>query len=140
MRKRTIFLDPVETQPEWLSVVIEASTGIIYHQQYGGTACAQGEIEGYLVPLSHGDTLSTLRSIFEVELGGTGVGRRAFEWPGDLYERLRAAVEGTEFWPADDGNPELLRIDESRHSELDEAWIPIVTSDGPGVLVWKNSD
>ncbi|BBC29284.1 hypothetical protein SGFS_005780 [Streptomyces graminofaciens] len=25
-------------------------------------------------------------------------------------------------------------------SEVDEAWVPVVTPDGPGVLVWENSD
>ena len=140
MRKRTIVLDPIGAWPEWLVVVIEAPTGVLYQQQFGGTACRQGEIEGYLVPLSPGETLTTLRSIFEGELKGTGVSSRAFEWPANLYIRLTTAVESTQFWPANDGAPEQLSIDQSRVDDLDEAWIPVMTSDGPGVLLWENSD
>ncbi|MDX8149202.1 DUF6210 family protein [Lentzea sp. BCCO 10_0061] len=34
----------------------------------------------------------------------------------------------------------VLRLDESRIREADEAWIPVITPDGPGLLVWCNSD
>jgi hypothetical protein len=33
-----------------------------------------------------------------------------------------------------------LQIDEGRGDELDEAWIPVLTPDGPGYLAWINSD
>jgi integrase len=33
-----------------------------------------------------------------------------------------------------------LRLDDGRLDDLDEAWVPVLTSDGPGVLVWPNSD
>ncbi|MGS2617385.1 DUF6210 family protein [Micromonospora sp. LZ34] len=33
-----------------------------------------------------------------------------------------------------------LRLDESRMREVDEAWVPVITPDGSGVLVWFNSD
>jgi Family of unknown function (DUF6210) len=35
----------------WLYVVVRAQTGVIYQQQYGGTACRQGQAEGFLVPV-----------------------------------------------------------------------------------------
>jgi hypothetical protein len=44
-------------------------------------------------------------------------------------------------WP--DLAPELLdrfALDESRLAEADEAWVPVFTPDGPGVLTWENSD
>ncbi|MFD9903267.1 DUF6210 family protein [Streptomyces sp. NPDC059063] len=31
-------------------------------------------------------------------------------------------------------------MDETRVGEADEAWVPVVTPDGPGVPVWFNSD
>lgn len=34
----------------------------------------------------------------------------------------------------------LLQVDETAIDELDEAWIPVLTVDGPGVLIWSNSD
>jgi hypothetical protein len=33
-----------------------------------------------------------------------------------------------------------LRIDEERADELDEAWVPVLTPDGPAYLAWVNSD
>ncbi|WP_460358611.1 DUF6210 family protein [Actinoallomurus acanthiterrae] len=37
-------------------------------------------------------------------------------------------------------SPRKLELDEERLHELDEAWTPVVTADGPGILVWQNSD
>ncbi|WP_422100041.1 DUF6210 family protein [Thermomonospora catenispora] len=34
----------------WLYVVVEAPTGVVYHQQYGGSACRQGRVEGVFRP------------------------------------------------------------------------------------------
>ncbi|MGM1060082.1 DUF6210 family protein [Saccharothrix sp. Mg75] len=39
-----------------------------------------------------------------------------------------------------DEEPHPLLLDGSRMSEADEAWVPVLTPDGPGVLVWSNSD
>ncbi|MGO4755221.1 DUF6210 family protein, partial [Streptomyces sp. 2MCAF27] len=36
--------------------------------------------------------------------------------------------------------PRSLRLDEGRLAEADEAWIPVTTPDGPGELLWCNSD
>ncbi|GAA4880348.1 hypothetical protein GCM10023235_70810 [Kitasatospora terrestris] len=36
--------------------------------------------------------------------------------------------------------PHPLRLDESRIREADEAWIPVITPEGPAVLMWHNSD
>ncbi|WUO43891.1 DUF6210 family protein [Streptomyces sp. NBC_00285] len=33
-----------------------------------------------------------------------------------------------------------MLLDESRLAEADEAWVPVLTPDGPGVLTWENSD
>ena len=39
------------------------------------------------------------------------------------------------------GNPEMqIELDESRFYEIDEAWVPVATPDGPGILTWENSD
>ncbi|MFJ9706886.1 DUF6210 family protein [Streptomyces sp. NPDC101234] len=40
----------------------------------------------------------------------------------------------------DDLYPARLALDETRLADVDEAWVPVVTPDGPGVLVWENSD
>ncbi|MFJ8440785.1 DUF6210 family protein [Kitasatospora griseola] len=33
-----------------------------------------------------------------------------------------------------------MRLDEIRLDRADEAWVPVLTPDGPAVPVWSNSD
>jgi hypothetical protein len=49
----------------WLYVVVRAQTGVFYRQQYGGTACRQGEVEGFLVPVLGPASFVQLRELFE---------------------------------------------------------------------------
>ena len=119
-------------------VVIEAPTGIRYKQQFGGTACRQGSVEGFLVPVHSPKALAELRAVFERNLRGTGVWSNNFVWPQELLERVVNATESVEYWPSNEGLPELLRFDSKR--QLDEAWVSVQTSDGAGVLMWCNSD
>jgi hypothetical protein len=146
--KRYVFLDLGQQD---LQVVIPAATGVVYQHQYGGTACMHGQVEGYLVPVhaapmgGGGEALAALREIFERELEGAGWGGGAL--PGDLMARLRGAVQMIPFcasgWMADDllsREQKPLLLDEGRLGELDEAWVPVIAADGPGVLVWNNSD
>ncbi|MFF7129215.1 DUF6210 family protein [Streptomyces sp. NPDC008240] len=46
------------------------------------------------------------------------------------------------FWSFDGHAEERhsLRLDESRMRDADESWSPVITPDGPGVLLWANSD
>lgn len=145
--KRVVALGP--EHHDWLYLLVEAETGIEYHSQYGGSLCCQGSIEGYLRPLELSQ-LSELRSIFEVELGGTGTHQGAMNWPTELLTRLERAVESISFecshvaenleeqkvpltWQV-----ASLSLDPSRI--VDEAWLSVLSSEGPGVLVWSNSD
>ena len=49
--------------------------------------------------------------------------------------------EGIRFWAGDTLNsmPHPLLLDEQHLGDADEAWVPVLTPDGPGVLVWPNS-
>jgi hypothetical protein len=50
-------------------------------------------------------------------------------------------VEALPYWTCDEGETRVsLRLDESRLEEVVEAWVPVLTPDGPGVLVWENCD
>ncbi|USX52761.1 DUF6210 family protein [Lentzea sp. HUAS12] len=140
-RRHFVFLDPDGSMGEdWLYVVIEAKTGVVYQQQYGGTACRHGAVEGFLVPLFGPDGLDALRELFETHFRGAGV--QSHEWSDDELARLREGVAMIACWACDGSEEELtvLRLDERRMREADEAWIPVVTPDGPGILVWCNSD
>ncbi|MEU8825841.1 DUF6210 family protein [Streptomyces sp. NPDC048636] len=138
--RRYVYLDPDGMDDGWLYVVVEAPTGVFYQQQYGGTACRQGRAEGFLVPVFGPDALDTFTELFEKEFRGAGT--RHHTWTDDERHRLRAIVEDICYWECDGHTekPRSLRIDESRMHELDEAWLPVRTPDGPGVLVWNNSD
>ncbi|MFI6514633.1 DUF6210 family protein [Spirillospora sp. NPDC050679] len=138
--RRYVFLDPDGTADGWLHVIVEAGTGVVYQHQYGGTANRQGEAEGFLVPLSGRAALAALRDLFEKRFRGAGTW--GLSWPEAERERLRGIVESVSYWSCDGRNekPYPLRLDESRATETDEAWVPVLTPDGPGTLVWHNSD
>lgn len=137
MTKPVVSLD-VEEHGGWLAVVIEHPTGVIYENQIGGMTNYQGRVEGFLVPVFNDEALAELQSVFEDELRGGGT--RLMVWDPALWARLRAAVDSVTYWPCDAGQPVNLAIDEERAGEVNEAWIPVLTPDGRGVLVWNNSD
>lgn len=123
-----------------MHVIVEAPTGVFYRQQYGGAVTRCGQVEGFLVPMSAPDALASLRQLFERGFCGAGAWGRAWSF-GELRQ-LREAVGGIVYWACDenDERPHRLSLDESRMDDADEAWIPVITPDGPGVSVWSNSD
>ena len=61
---------------------------------------------------------------------------------GSELRRLRELVQDISY-RACDGQTETackLRLNEQRLHDADEAWVPVLAPDGPGVLVWPNSD
>ncbi|MCL2090676.1 MAG: DUF6210 family protein [Micrococcales bacterium] len=139
--QRYVCLDPDGMASDsWLYVVLHAQTGVIYQQQYGGSACLQGQVEGYLVPVHGPHGLAGLRSLFEGHF--RGVGTCNYRWQDEELDALRESVQRICFWACDGQNevPHALRPDEQRLDDADEAWIPVTTPDGPGILVWPNSD
>ncbi|WP_394617834.1 DUF6210 family protein [Lentzea sp. JNUCC 0626] len=139
--KRLVVLDPDGTAGDtWTHVVVEAPTGVVYGNQCGGTANRFGQAEGFLVPVNGLDALDVLRPLFEKELRGAGAW--GHEWTDTQLDRLRDAVGTISYWACDaEGeDPTTPRLDESRLREADEAWLPVITADGPGILVWCNSD
>ncbi|MEV7119668.1 DUF6210 family protein [Kitasatospora griseola] len=141
--RRHIFLDPdgIGAGQGWMFVIVAAPTGVVYQNQGGGFGCIQYQQEGYLIPLFGRDLDVDLQEIFVGELKGQG--SRRLDWPAELLDRLRAAVADFGVYGSgrhDDALPTWLALDESRLSEVDEAWVPVLTPHGPGVLVWENSD
>jgi hypothetical protein len=79
--------------------------------------------------------------VFERTLRGAGTSQVPL--PEAQLARVRRAVAEIRFWRrGHDGqdHPVQLSVDERRLAELDEAWVPVATPDGPGYLLWKNSD
>ncbi|MDT7845203.1 DUF6210 family protein [Streptomyces justiciae] len=143
MSKRYVFLDPdgSGTERGWAFVVVAAPTGVVYQTQGGGFGCVPYEQEGCLIHLFGRDLDDDLKAIFVGELRGQGA--RGLDWPTPLLDRLRDAVAEFRVYGSanrDDTWPAVLALDESRLPEADEAWVPVLTPDGPGYLAWENSD
>ncbi|GIH93775.1 DUF6210 family protein [Planobispora siamensis] len=150
--KRYIYLDTsiLGGLEDQLRLVIEAPTDVVYWNQYGGYSCLHGYVEGFIMPILPGPgVLAELRDVFENVLGGHGTNGSGFTWGPGVLERVRAAVADIGMqglthdrhdrsWPGPYDC--ALRVDEDRLAVLDEAWIPVLTADGPGVLTWENSD
>jgi hypothetical protein len=118
-------------------VLVPRETGLIYEHQYGGFYCRHVEIEGFLVPAwAHPEAKETLDQLFLVKLGGNGVLDK------DRSEVVRAVGDAVQriWYRGTDDRMAPLGIDEERAHELDEAWVPVLTPDGPAYLAWSNSD
>ncbi len=64
------------------------------------------------------------------------------QWTPEALDELSGLVERIAFWRTSrmDDQPHYLQLDRTRLDELTEAWIPVRTIYGPGVLVFANSD
>jgi hypothetical protein len=73
----------------------------------------------------------------EFEKDFRGAGTWNYPWPNEERNMLRQIIGGISYWACDGHSeePHALRLDESRILGADEAWIPVITPDGPGVLV-----
>ena len=136
-----VFLDPDGTLPQsWMFVIVRHPTGVRYDQQYGGRLTRSATAEGYLVQVDPTPVRPLLDEVFLGRLRGPGM-QLGPELTSEALDLLRAALRAARFWtPAPGTHPEPLALDESELAELDEAWIPVLTPAGPGVLVWPNSD
>jgi hypothetical protein len=152
---RTVMIDPDGTCHSYLGVIVRHPTGIVYRQQCGGIETLERSAEGYFVPLggatfdaSQGRLLSVgLTAVFH-DQGGCVFGGMSYvgypAFPPERLAQLRLQVEAIPYWSvAESGDTEQrvpLQLDESRLSDLLEAWVPVVTPHGPAVLTWPNCD
>lgn len=134
---KSILLNPEESDFPWLGLIVERKTGVVYVHQYGGVANLHGEIEGFYVPLFAPDAHETLLNMFHFELQQTGQNRSPYRWLPGQRERVVDAIESIDYWASDDIHEKLVML--SPHT-IEEAWVPVKASDGPGVLVWENTD
>ena len=158
MGSRRVIIDPDGTSQAYLGVIIQFDTGVVYEQQCAGTETDLRGVEGYFVPLggcrydpNQGPIdFAALRAPFH-NGGGCSFGGRPYKapantcnLPSERLAQLRAAVESITYWGSDDSRAADLRthltIDDSRMGELVEAWVPVLTPDGPGILTWPNCD
>jgi hypothetical protein len=143
---RYVTLNPDGSWNPWIAVVVKARVGVVYETQCAGTGCDQRLVEGFLVPLGglrvvpdHGQINTDL--LTEVFHEGKAC---VYSWcgdrlPADRLERLERLIEDIPYWPVLH-KPTPLKFDSSRIKELAEGWIPVVTPEGAGVLVFDNCD
>lgn len=158
MGQRRVMIDPDGASNSYIGVIIQFSTGVIYEQQCAGTDCDQRSVEGYYVPLG-GCRFEPERGRIDFESlrapfhdgDACYFGGRPYpaspdtcKLPLERLAQLRVAVESITYWAFEsdfDSQPRThLSLDESRLAELVEAWVPVHTPDGPGILTWPNCD
>lgn len=147
-----VFLDPDGTWPsQWLAVIVSAPTGVVYQHQCAGVACLLREVQGFLVPLGGHKLDADEGMVDPTEFSGVFHKRRQCVWgsadnalPPERLTLLRQLVSTVPYWFAgvdnDTETREALALDDSRLEDVREAWVPVLTADGPGVLVWANCD
>ncbi|MGE0551659.1 MAG: DUF6210 family protein [Kofleriaceae bacterium] len=143
---RRVFLNPDGTHPAGLGVIVSASTGVSYGTQCGGLATESREAEGYLVlcPAQDRDMRFDVEAELEQWFAARAPrGETADTWSQPMVDELAGIVERVVFWfTMSDGESSrgLLALDRSRLGECMEAWVPVLTPVGPGMLTFDNSD
>jgi hypothetical protein len=151
---RAVFIDPDGTCHSYLGVIVAHPTGVSYFQQCGGVDTIERSLEGFFVPLGgtsfdpeqgHLDSVG-LTAVFHdqgCQFGGASRDGKP-QLPPERIEELRLLVEAIPYWvtsaTGDSDRRDHLRLDDSRLADLVEAWIPVITPDGPGILTWPNCD
>jgi hypothetical protein len=147
-----VCLDPAGTSESLLGTVIESKTGVVYATQCGGTACRHRLVEGYFIPLGGCKIDAEGGDINPTELRAPFHRGRSCAWDAtgetlrpERLEQLRKAIASIPCWetfPPNKGEDrqEPLQIDETRLAELCEAWVPVLTANGRGILLWANCD
>ncbi len=144
-----IFLDPDGTQQLGIFVIVAAPTGVTYGQQCAGTATETREMEGFLLPVSteptasRQKTLSQLVNFFKKHRRFMNGGPYT-QWPENLLTELEQIIAAIRHWESDRETqvdvPHALHLDTTQLFNIAEAWIPVHTIHGPGILTWHNSD
>ena len=126
-----------ESRGHMLVVLVPSPSGLVYDYQYGGSDGRHIEIEGFLVPLrADPEAKAELEQFFLSDPGPDRAGERDDD---DAIGALRAAVARVRYRGSGD-RAAALAINDERLGELDEAWVPVMTPDGPGYLAWINAD
>ena len=138
MGRAIVFLDPDGTQDPQLHVVVASPTGVEYRSQSAGLACEERGVEGFLIPLGQAELVIELSAFFARGPPGACPGEPGSEGA----EQLRQLVGRVICWRTqeEEDRRETLALDEERLEECVEAWIPVRTPYGSGILIFPNSD
>jgi len=144
-----VSLDADGTLEPWLAAVIRYPTGVVYSTQCAGVSTEERFIEGYLVLLGGSkyeaqDEKIEVSALTDVFHDGDACmwSWKGHDLPDERLRKLTHLVEQIPYWRtgAEGDARYQICIDRDRAGEIAEAWIPIETPDGPGVLLYKNCD
>jgi hypothetical protein len=137
-----VFLNPDGTLDLGLLVIVEAQTGVTYQQQCGGYIVEQCTAEGFLVPVGSQADAKKIYDWFWVTFKGHCYPSPGL-WTPDTISQLRLLVGQIRCWHSTcegKNEPHQLELDVDRMDECIEAWIPVLTPYGSGILTFGNSD
>jgi hypothetical protein len=140
---KTIVIDPDGTQEFGLIVLIEYSSGTRYEVQCGGHMAERRNREGYIVPVGAAEAARPLQELFARLFRGNPPPAGGNQWTPDNINELEALVARVAYWtrlPDGIDSRHVLTLDLDRAMDLTEAWVPVITPDGKGALIFKNSD
>ncbi len=143
MSVKTIVIAPDGTPDFGLIVLIEHSSGIQYEVQCGGHMTERRSREGYIVPVGTAEAARPLRELFARLFRGNPPPAGGNQWTSGKINELDALVAQVPYWtrlPEGIDSRHVLALDRDRAVDLTEAWVPVDTPDGKGVLIFKNSD
>lgn len=140
-----VYIDSDGTFGDWIAVIIEDKTGVIYGTQCHGVICEQRYVEGFLIPcggllFNADDGLITSAMLTLLFHSGGCMYNKSFQ--SEIAE-IGDIVKQIPIWHysnLNDCTREHLEIDSDRAYEICEAWIPVKTKFGRGVLLWNNCD
>jgi hypothetical protein len=143
MNKPYVFLDPRGVGDLGLCLIVEHPTGVEYGHQCGGYLCEEKIAEGYLVPLGQREVELRIYEFFEREFHGHCY-QPHNEWTKERIaglNELLAQIPCRECSKSlSDDQEGVLELDPERIRDCVEAWIPVRSPLGRGVLTLINCD
>nr|WP_232337404.1 DUF6210 family protein [Deinococcus arboris] len=138
-----IFLDPDGAEGSGAAVVVQAPTGVTYASQVGGHANEARSVEGFAVPVFTPQHVQALVRMFGRYHGNPPYPGTPFNgWTEKDLNDLSDIVAQIPLWRTTRASDEraFLAFDRTRLDELTEAWMPVLTAYGPGILIHENCD
>lgn len=130
---------------EGFALIISHKTGVLYHNQVGGTSCAQAEYEGALAPVDFGPVGAKAMAELEFRPGGGSIDHAL----ADELDKIFKSSPTTSF----------ISVDRTRLDDSVESWVHVKLTEifdnfsqetalrslfgfsrDIGVLTWPNSD
>ncbi len=140
-----VYIDSDGTLGDWIAIVIENKTGIIYGTQCHGVLCEQRYVEGFLIPcgglLFNSDDGFITPALLTLPFHSGGcMYNKSFQSEVSEIANIVQRIPIWHYNNINDCTRDQLELDLDRIYEICEAWIPVKTKFGRGVLLWNNCD